>query len=76
MTRLLYFLEPVRSEASFAKELGGRRATLGDKQKGAGVEVIEQVDMVGGGAEGATHHGSLGVEESSSVFAAERHRTS
>jgi hypothetical protein len=51
-TRLLYFLELVRSGASFAKELGRRIAALGDEHVGAGVEVVKRVDMIGGGVEG------------------------
>jgi hypothetical protein len=57
-TRLLYFLEPIRFGASFAKELGGRRAALGDEQKGARVEVVERVDTVEGGTKG--RHGEDG----------------
>lgn len=44
-------LEPVGS-GDVAEELGGGRAALGDEHVGAGVEVVERVDTVGGGAEG------------------------
>jgi hypothetical protein len=50
-TRLLSPLEPVGS-GDVAKQLGGHRAALGDEHVGVGVEVVERVNTVEGGAEG------------------------
>jgi hypothetical protein len=44
-------LELVGSE-DVAEKLGGCRVALGDEHLGARVEVVERVDIVGGGAKG------------------------
>jgi hypothetical protein len=68
-TKLLYPLEPVRA-GDVAEELRGHRAALGDKHIRAGLEVIEQVDTVGGGVEGRAgedghlaNNGEVGVDD-------------
>jgi hypothetical protein len=56
-TRLLSPLEPV-GFGGVAKELGGRRAALGDEHVGAGVEVVERVNTGGARKVGAERMGT------------------